>query len=315
MQVGKMKRVMLTGANGMVGRNILEHPKTGGWTFLTPSSCELDLSNYIQVENYIDKNRPDMIIHAAGQVGGIQANMAAPVKFLIANLDMGRNVVMAARAIGVKQLINMGSSCMYPRAAANPLSEEMILHGELEPTNEAYALAKIITMRLCEYIHREDTCYQYKTLVPCNLYGRHDKFAPQHSHLIPAIIHKIHQAVQNQDPSVEIWGDGTARREFMYVGDLADAVIHALDSFEALPELMNIGLGYDYTINEYYETVAEVLGYQGHFVHNLSKPVGMKQKLVNTARQTAWGWQAKTSLHEGITHAYQFYLQEFNNAR
>lgn len=305
-------KVLLTGGRGMVGKNILEHPLAGQWQFLSPSSQELDLRNYQATLDYIKQHQPDMVIHAAGRVGGIQANMANPVDFLVDNVDLGRNIVLASRAAGVKRLINLASSCMYPRQAQNPLTEDLILKGELEPTNEGYALAKIYTTRLCQYIHRENADYGYKTLIPCNLYGRHDKFSPAHSHLIPAIIHKIHQAKHNQQQTVDIWGDGTARREFMYAGDIADAVLYALTHFEAMPELMNIGLGHDYSINEYYEAVANVIGWQGGFEHDVSKPVGMKQKLVSIQRQTTWGWQPKTILHEGIARAYQFYLEEIS---
>lgn len=306
-----MKRILLTGATGMVGRNILEHPDIGNWEVLAPARVEVDLGDYGQVESYMRQHRPDIVVHAAGQVGGIQANLAEPVKFLVANLDMGRNVVLAARAVGIKKLINLASSCIYPRDAANPLSEDLVLRGQLEPTNEGYALAKIVTLRLCEYIHREDASLEYKTLIPCNLYGRHDKFSPQHSHLIPAIIHKVHQAMKNKDASVEIWGDGTARREFMYAGDLADAVVRSLERFDTLPFAMNVGLGHDHTINEYYETVASVLGYTGKFAHDLSKPVGMARKLVGIERQTAWGWSAPTGLRKGIEKTYEFYLKEY----
>lgn len=311
MRATKLGRILLTGATGMVGRNILEHPNISGWEVVAPGRDEVDLGHYGQVESYMRKHQPDVVIHAAGQVGGIQANLAEPVKFLIANLDMGRNVVLAARVAGVRKLINLASSCIYPRDAKNPLTEDLILRGQLEPTNEGYALAKIVTLRLCEYINREDAGFEYKTLIPCNLYGRHDKFSPQHSHLLPAIIHKVHQALKNNEASVEIWGDGMARREFMYAGDLADAVVCALHKFDTLPLAMNVGLGHDYTINEYYETVANVLGYKGDFVHNLSKPVGMARKLVSIERQAAWGWLAQVSLREGIAKTYEFYLKEY----
>jgi GDP-L-fucose synthase len=305
------KRLLLTGGGGMVGRNLLEHPAIGEFEVLAPRSAELDLCNFNEVQAYLRAHQPDMVIHAAGKVGGIQANMREPVGFLLENLDMGRNIVWASRQAGVKQLLNLGSSCMYPRNHNEPLKEELVLKGELEPTNEGYALAKVVTARLCEYIMREDASYQYKTLIPCNLYGRHDKFDPAHSHLIPAIIHKVHQAKQNGQESVEIWGDGTARREFMYSGDLADALVRAIKEFEVLPAMMNIGLGHDYTINEYYQAAADVMGYTGTFVHDLSKPVGMARKLVSVERQLAWGWRAQNELRSGIEKTYDYYLREF----
>lgn len=301
-------RILLTGGGGMVGRNLLEHPAIGEFDVLAPRSSELDLRDFNAVQTYLRKHQPDMVIHTAGKVGGIQANMHEPVGFLLENLDMGRNIVWAAHQAGIKRLINLGSSCMYPRNHNEPLREEMVLKGELEPTNEGYALAKVVTARLCEYIMREDASYQYKTLIPCNIYGRHDKFDPAHSHLVPAIINKIHQAKLSKQQSVEIWGDGTARREFMYAGDLADAVLRAITNFDSLPDYMNVGLGHDYTINEYYQAVAEVLRYTGEFIYNLSKPVGMSRKLVSVARQQTWGWVASHDLRVGIEKTYEYYL-------
>lgn len=304
-------RILLTGSGGMVGRNLLENPAISEFVMLAPSSCELDLRDFNAVHTYLADYCPDMIIHAAGKVGGIQANMREPVGFLLENLDMGRNIVWASRQAGIKRLLNLGSSCMYPRDHNEPLQEEMVLKGELEPTNEGYALAKVVTARLCEYITREDASFQYKTLIPCNLYGRHDKFDPVHSHLIPAIIHKVHQAKLSGKPTVDIWGDGTARREFMYAGDLADALVRAIHEFDSLPSMMNIGLGHDHTINEYYQAAAEVMGFSGSFVHDLSKPVGMARKLVSVERQQVWGWCAESSLKAGIARSYEYYLKEY----
>ena len=302
-------RVLLTGGGGMVGRNLLEHPAIGELEVIAPRSRELDLRDFNAVQAYLTQHRPDMVVHAAGKVGGIQANMREPVGFLLENLDMGRNIVWAAQQAGIKRLLNLGSSCMYPRNHSGSLHEDMVLKGELEPTNEGYALAKVMTQRLCEYIMREDVGYQYKTLIPCNIYGRHDKFDPAHSHLVPAIIHKVHQAKQSGQKTVEIWGDGTARREFMYGGDLAGALLRAIQEFDTLPSLMNVGLGYDHTINEYYRSAAEVMGYTGSFVHNLSKPVGMARKLVSVERQKAWGWSAQHTVREGIEETYKYYLE------
>ena len=304
-------RILLTGGGGMVGRNLLEHPSISSFEVIAPSSNELDLLDFKTVQNYLCKHEPDMVIHAAGKVGGIQANMREPVSFLMDNLDMGRNIVWAAHQAGVKQLINLGSSCMYPRNHQEPLVEDMVLKGELEPTNEGYALAKVVVARLCEYIMREDSRYQYKTLIPCNLYGRYDKFDPSNSHLIPAIIHKVYQAKLANQSEVEIWGDGTARREFMYAGDLADVIVRAINEFESLPNLMNLGLGHDYTINKYYQAAAEVLGYKGSFTHNLDKPVGMERKLVDVKLQESWSLSAQYTLQEGIKKTYEYYLKEY----
>ena len=302
------KSLLLTGASGMVGRNILEHPAATDWIILAPSSGELDLTDALAVSTYLAAYKPDLVIHAAGKVGGIQANIAKPVAFRDRNLAMCRNFIMAADQSGVRNFLNLASTCIYPRSASSPLREEMILTGELEPTNEGYALAKIMSLRLCQYICREDTKAQYKTLIPCNLFGRHDKFNPKHSHLLPAIIHKIHNAKTSGDKTVEIWGDGMARREFMYAGDFADAVLKAAGDISSLPELMNCGLGHDYTINAYYQAVAEMLDWDGEFTHDLTKPVGMNRKLCAIDLQENWGWAPATSLYEGIKSTYDFYL-------
>jgi GDP-L-fucose synthase len=306
------QKLLLTGGGGMVGRNLLEHPRAVDWDVDAPTSSALDLADFDATRRYLTKAMPDVIVHAAGLVGGIQANMAHPVDFLVRNTDMGRNLVMAAREAGVPRLLNLGSSCMYPKLAPSPLTEDLVLSGALEPTNEGYALAKLFTARLCEYVSREQPSLQYKTLIPCNLFGRHDKFDPAHSHLIAAVIHKIHQAHVNGLKEVDVWGDGLARREFMLASDLADAVWHMLDRFSDLPPLCNIGVGNDHTVNEYYEAVASVIGWPGGFRHDLSRPVGMQRKLVDVSRQTELGWAARTSLSEGIAMTYRYYLEEMN---
>lgn len=308
-------RCLLTGGSGMVGRNILEHPKADEWEILAPCSGELDLTQSTQVYDYIQKNKPDVVVHAAALVGGIHANIENPVTYLDINLVMGRNVIMAAYQLGVKRLLNIASTCMYPRGAQNPLHEEMILSGELEPTNEGYALAKIVTTRLCQYIKQRDTSMAYKSLIPCNLYGRYDKYGTQNSHLVAAIIHKIHRAMVKGEKTVEIWGDGSVRREFMYAGDLADAVLRAINEIDTLPNVMNIALGYDFSVNDYYKIIAQTIGWNGDFVHSLSKPVGMLQKLASVKLQEQWGWQPQTALSDGIEKAYSFYCNEHSANR
>jgi GDP-L-fucose synthase len=236
--------------------------------------------------------------------------MREPVRFLTENWDMGRNVVLGARAAGVPRLINLGSSCMYPKDSRRTLREEDILSGPLEPTNEAYAVAKSAVQRLCDYVGRETPAFRYKTLIPCNLYGRYDAFDPRRSHLAAAVIHKLHRAKAEDRDTVDIWGDGSARREFLYAGDLADAILAAIERFDSLPLVMNVGAGVDHTVNEYYQVAAEVVGYTGRFVHDLSKPVGMMRKLMDVSRAAAWGWTAGTPLKEGLARAYEFYRTE-----
>jgi NAD-dependent epimerase/dehydratase len=301
------EKIFLTGGTGMVGSNIREHSESHKYTIFAPSSKEVDLTNYGQVTRYIAEVQPDIIIHSAGLVGGIQANIKNPVGFLVKNLQMGLNVILAAQQNNVRKLLNLASSCMYPRDMEIGLTEDMILKGELEPTNEGYALAKVVATRLCEYMNREDEKWQYKTAIPCNLYGKYDKFDPKHSHMVPAVIRKIYEAKENNINEVEIWGDGLSRREFMYAGDLADFVYYALDHFDKMPQNLNVGLGRDYTINEYYQAIAKVIGYEGTFTHDLSKPMGMKKKMIDNTQLTAFGWQPKTSLEEGIKQTLEYF--------
>lgn len=303
-------KLLITGARGMVGRNLCAHPLIDRWQILVPSSSELDLCDFEALRCYIAQNRPDFVVHAAGVVGGIHANIAAPRRFLSDNARIGLNVVNACFEAGVQTLINLASSCIYPKDLGCGLSEDKIMTDQLEPTNEGYALAKIVAMRMCEYAMRENPELNYHTLIPCNLYGPWDKFDPHNSHLVPAIIHKVHLAMKRGEQEVEIWGAGTARREFMFAGDLADAIIRALNSPENLPPIMNVGLGHDHSINDYYHIVAKVIGWEGRFRHDLTRPVGMRQKLLDVTRQSEWGWAPKTSLEDGIRATYQFYLEE-----
>lgn len=302
-------KVLITGANGLVGHSIVENEAMQQYKLLTPSHGELDLLDYNAVVQYLKKEQPDLIIHAAGKVGGIAANCKAPMEFLLTNMDMGRNIIYGAFETGVKKFINLGSSCMYPRNSEKPLTEDMVLKGELEPTNEGYALAKVMCARLCDYISRQHPEFQYKTLIPCNLYGRWDKFRTENAHMIPAVIHKLYMAKQNGLDTVEIWGTGKARREFMYSGELADCLAYSIDHFEKLPTYLNVGLGHDYTVDEYYEAIAKIVGYTGKFTHNTEKPEGMKRKLTDVTNLNAFGWQSKISLAEGLQKTFEFYLQ------
>lgn len=302
-------RVLVTGGTGMVGRNILESQSLRGLEVLAPARAELDLARFDAVLEHVRRTKPDVVVHAAGKVGGIQANLADPVGFFLENLEMGRNVVWAAYKSGVQRLINLSSSCVYPREAQNPLREESVLTGPLEPSNEGYALAKIATMRLCHYIGKKDPTFRYKSLVPCNLYGLHDHFDASRSHLVAAVLHKIHEAKERDGDSVEIWGDGTARREFLYAGDLADCVARAVRQYDSLPEVMNVGTGRDLTVDEYYQLAAAIVGYRGRFVHDPSEPVGMPRKVVDVSKATAWGWRARTPLRDGLSKTYAYYIE------
>ncbi|WP_299384875.1 MULTISPECIES: GDP-L-fucose synthase family protein [Helicobacter] len=303
-------KILITGGSGMVGRNLLEKSREFSYEILAPTRAEMDLLSPLSIHSFLQKNLPDCIVHCAGLVGGIAANIAKPVEFLSINAYIGLNLINECAKIGIKRFLNLASSCMYPRNAPNPLKEEYILTGELEPTNEGYALAKILATRMCEYITRTQNDYLYKTAIPCNLYGKYDKFEPTRAHLIPAVIAKIHQAKEQNLPQVEIWGDGSARREFMYAEDLADFVFYALEKFEKMPQNLNVGLGYDYNINEYYQTIAKIIGYEGEFCHNIQKPSGMQQKLIDNTRLKAFGWNPKTTLESGIQKTYEYFLTQ-----
>lgn len=305
-------RILLTGASGMVGRNILKLDNVRDHEFLTPNSRELDLLEPLKIRAYLEQHSPELIIHAAGTVGGIQANMAQPVKFLVDNMLMGMNIISSSYTVGVKNLINLGSSCMYPKNAPNPLKESYVLSGALEPTNEGYALAKISSAKLCQYISEEDSGKNYKTIIPCNLYGFFDKFDITKAHMIPAVIQRIHEAKIKNTESIKIWGDGFARREFMFAADLADFIFFCIERISSMPSVINVGLGKDYSINEYYQAIAKIVDYEGAFKHDLSKPVGMRQKLIDDTLLTKFGWRHKTPLDIGLGMAYQYYLNEYN---
>lgn len=303
-------KIFVTGSSGLVGHNVIDNDEILKHTLLIPRSKELNLMDYDAVSKYIKKNQPDLIIHCAGKVGGIQANIKDMFGFYTENAVMGINLVRAAKKHGVKKLINLSSSCTYPKNYINPLKEEYILKGELESTNEGYALAKLGILKICEYVSNEDRSLEFKTLIPCNLYGKYDKFDEQTAHMIPSIIRKIYNAKKQNIPTVEIWGNGEARREFMYAGDIADCIAFTINNWEKVPILMNVGLGYDYSVNEYYESIKNLLGYNGTFTHDLTKPVGMKRKLLDVTRAARIGWHAKTSLEDGIRQTYEYFLKD-----
>ena len=306
-----MKQVIyLSGSSGMVGKNILDHIEAKNYKILTTKKSELNLLNYLEVENFISKYKPDLIIHAAGVVGGIEANINNPVKFLVDNIQIGINILNAARANKIKKFINLSSSCMYPRNSEIALTEDQLLKGELEPTNESYALAKCTITKLCEYINREDNSLFFKTVIPCNLYGKYDNFDSKTSHMVPGAIKKIHKAKKNNLESVDSWGDGLARREFMYTSDLADFIYYCIVNFERMPQNINVGIGKDYAINEYYKIIADVIGFNGKFKNDLSKPTGMKKKLIDDKKLNDFGWKYKTSLETGIKQTYEYFLEQ-----
>jgi GDP-L-fucose synthase len=291
----------------MVGRNATESLNEAGYNVLAPTRMELDLIQPDQVKKYFESHKIDVVLHAAGLVGGIQANIERPYSFLYKNAQIAVNVINSAIDQRVKHFINLGSSCMYPKNSKGELTEDMILTGPLEPTNEGYAIAKIVAHKLCNFA-KSEFGLNYKTLIPCNLYGKYDNFHPVKSHLLPAAIRKIHNATKSNSP-VEIWGSGKARREFMFIDDLIDFILWSIDHYDDLPDLINVGVGKDYSINEYYQIIGDIIGYDGEYINDLTKPEGMSRKLCSVQKQIELGWKPRYSLKQGLEKTYQFYLE------
>lgn len=304
-------RILITGANGMVGQSLLPLLKKKGYrNLLTPRSKELDLLDQRAVNSYFKAKRPVHLIHLAARVGGIQANIQSPSEFLLENLVMSMNVLGAARSFGVQKTLNLGSSCIYPTHSRQPMKEEYLLSGKLEPTNEGYALSKICALKLCEYNNR-----QYGTdcisLMPPNLYGPGDHFEPRNSHVISALILKFHEAKLARKPFVEVWGTGKARREFLYVADAAQAILFFMEKYRAkdLPPFLNIGPGKDISIKDLARTIARIAGYQGRILFDRSKPDGMMRKCLDVGLARKKGWKARTGLEEGLRKTYRWFLK------
>jgi GDP-L-fucose synthase len=305
-------RIWITGAGGMVGTAIIRSldEQGGGAEILAPRSSELDLTHADQVQAFLESHQPEVVVHAAGRVGGIAANVADPVGFLIDNMAIGMNVIQGAHKAGVQTLINIASSCMYPRDHSEPLVESDVLTGPLKTTNEGYALAKIASDRLCAYI-AQTAGRDYRTVVPSNLYGPGDHFDDRRGHLIANAIRKIEEALRTGADEVTIWGDGTARREFTYVDDVAHWIARlATDGVTALPSRLNAGTGVDFTVREFYERIGEVCGYTGGFQFDLSKPSGMKRKLMDSSLAAEYGWTAPTTLRQGLASTVNYYRRE-----
>jgi GDP-L-fucose synthase len=295
-------RIFLTGGNGMLGRAMQRIASTQfpELEILAPSRTELPLDNRDAVTAYYANNEIDIVIHAAAKVGGIAANIAAPVTFLVDNLRINDNVIMGAHNADVGKLLFFGSSCMYPKDYRQPLVETDLMAAPLEPTNEGYALSKITAAKLCEYIDSADN-RDYKTVVPCNLFGTEDHFGSNASHLIAAVVTKIVAAKRASDPSVTIWGTGNARREFLFVDDLVTFILSNLDQISTFPNYMNIGYGSDLSIDEYYQIVADVVNYQGTFKYDTDKPEGMIQKLMDSSIAIEkFDWSVATPMDKAI---------------
>ncbi|MBR9650073.1 GDP-L-fucose synthase [Thalassobius aquimarinus] len=311
-------RIYVAGHRGMVGGAILRQLEARGTNeLINRTSAELDLTDQDAVRDFMQTEKPDAVILAAAKVGGIVANNSYPAQFIYENLMIECNVIHQAHAAGVQKLLQLGSSCIYPKHAPQPMAEDALLTGTLEPTNEPYAIAKIAGIKLCESYNRQYG-RDYRSVMPTNLYGPGDNFHPENSHVLPALIRRFHEAAQQGLDEVAIWGTGTPMREFLYVDDMAEASLFVMDlddetyQRETQPMLshINVGSGSDVTIRELAETVARTTGFNGKLSFDTSKPDGTPRKLMDVSRLSRLGWEAKTGLEEGIRRTYEWFLTQ-----
>lgn len=301
-------KIFVAGHRGMVGAAVVRYLKAQGCTrIITRTRAELDLCNASAVDAFYQDEQPAIVVIAAARVGGIHANHTYPAEFLHENLAIAHNLIHSAYTHNARRVLFLGSSCIYPRAAPQPMPETCLLTSPLEPTNEAYSIAKITGLKLCQY-YRKQYGVLFHSAMPTNLYGPGDNYHPENSHVLPALIRRFHEAKTNQAPEVVIWGTGTPRREFLHVDDLAAAMAHLLTIADP-PDWINIGYGSDVTIRELADIVAEVIGYAGKIVQDPTKPDGPPRKLMDNSLIFATGWKPTFSLFDGITHAYQDFLQ------
>ncbi len=304
----KHARIYIAGHRGLVGSAIIRRLRQDGYTnLLTATSQELDLRDQAAVRAFFEKERPDYVFLAAAKVGGILANSNFPADFIYQNLMIEANVIESARLAGIEKLLFLGSTCIYPKMAPQPLKEEYLLTAPLEPTNEWYAVAKIAGIKLCQAYQRQYGC-KFISVMPTNLYGPEDNFDLESSHVMPALIRKFHQARQQGEPTVTVWGTGKPLREFLHVDDCADACLFLMEHYEG-EEIVNIGVGSDLTIAELAELVKQAVGFEGEIVFDTSKPDGTPRKLVDVSRINALGWRAIIPIEEGIASTYRWFLE------
>lgn len=314
MSLHKDETIFVAGHRGMVGSAIHRKLREEGFgKVLGRSRAELDLLDRTAVRAFFEKERPSIVIDAAAKVGGILANNKQPVEFLLQNLTIQNNLIEAAADFGTRKLLFLGSSCIYPKMAPQPIPESALLTGPLEPTNDAYALAKIAGIKLCQSYARQYG-KNFISGMPTNLYGPHDNYDLHNSHVLPAFIRKVHEAKKSGAKTITVWGTGTPRREFLHTTDLAEACLFLLEHYNE-PDLVNIGCGEDVTIRELAETVCDVLGFNGSLEFDASKPDGTPRKLLDISKIKSLGWSPKISLRDGIADAYRWFCENYNEAR
>jgi GDP-L-fucose synthase len=321
MSNSKNKKIYVAGHRGMVGSAIIRQLLAQGFTnIVTRTHAELDLCNQQDVEQFFQKERPEQVYLAAAKVGGIHANNTYPAEFIYENLIMEANVIHQAFQVGIKKILFLGSSCIYPKMAQQPMTEDALLTGKLETTNEPYAIAKIAGIKLCESYNRQygqSHGIDYRSVMPTNLYGPGDNYHPENSHVIPALIRRFHEAKEKKLSEVIIWGTGTPMREFLYVDDMAAASVFVMELEKTIYDLytepmqshINVGFGVDVTIKELSETISRTIGYEGKIVFDTKKPDGTPRKLMNSQRLESMGWRAKINLIDGLKITYQEYLK------
>lgn len=303
----KKAKIYVAGHRGMVGSAIVRELRRQGYAnIVTRTHAELDLTRQEAVETFFESERPEYVFLAAAKVGGIEANRSAPADFMYENMLLEMNVIRSAWRSGCRKLEFLGSSCIYPRLAPQPMTEGCLLTGALEPTNEAYALAKISGLKYCEYLNRQYGT-EYISVMPTNLYGPNDNYHPEHSHVLPALIRRFHEAKEAGAVSVTCWGDGSALREFLYVDDLAELCVYLMNGYSG-DETVNAGSGKEVSIRDLAELVAKVVGYGGEILWDASRPNGTPRKLLDVSKASSLGWRARTELEEGIRLAYADFL-------
>ncbi|HUH19832.1 GDP-L-fucose synthase [Albibacterium sp.] len=305
----KEAKIYIAGHRGMVGSAILRKLKNKGYSnFILKTSSELDLRNQQAVIEFFKKEKPDYVFLAAAKVGGINANNVYRAEFLYDNLSIQNNVIHSSYIYGTKKLLFLGSSCIYPKLAPQPLKEEYILSGKLEPTNEPYAIAKIAGIKLCEAYRDQYTC-NFISVMPTNLYGINDNYHPENSHVLPALIRRFHEAKVNNLAEVTIWGSGTPLREFLFADDMADASVFLMETYDK-KEFVNIGTNKEISIENLAELIKTIIGYKGNIVYDSSKPDGTPRKLLDVSKLNGLGWRYSTELKEGIEIAYKDFLKK-----
>jgi len=311
----KNDKILITGSEGMVGKNLINKLESLGYlNLILPSKKDLDLREREKVFGYFSKVKPKYVFHLAAKVGGIKANMDSPVEFLRDNLLLNTNILDASYSYKVKKLINLGSSCIYPKECSQPMREESLLSGKFEPTNEGYALSKVSSLKLCEFYNKEHGT-NFILLMPPNMYGKFDKFDEKNSHVLAALLKKFHKSKKNGEHSVSIWGDGTAKREFLYAKDMAEILIFSMDKINSsdLYEkgFLNCGSSEEISIKNLAGLVKKVVGFEGEILFDTSKPTGMKRKLLDSSRFLSFGFNKLTTLEDGLKETYYWY-KNFN---